>query len=376
MRKFLSLLAAGFMGACLALGLGWYMIKSSQMLDQPYNASLVKNLNVAPHTSNVPFDFKKAAAEATPSVVHIRAKGNNKRGSGNDRSNRFRYFPDDPFWNPLREGSGSGVIYSSDGYIITNNHVIEFADEIEVTLSDNRIYQATLIGHDATTDLAVLKIEADNLPQMQIANSDQLEVGEWVLAVGNPFDLTSTVTAGIVSAKGRNIELIEGKYAIESFIQTDASVNPGNSGGALVDVNGHLLGINTAIATRNGSFQGYAFAIPINLVTRIVDDIIKFGNYQRAYLGVSVVEMDSELAKEMSVDITQGVLIEEIVDGGSAQYAGLLPQDIIIEVDQRPILAATELQEIIGRARVGDTLNIKVNRKGQIKNIPVRLKSK
>lgn len=376
MRKFLSLIVAGLIGGGLALGLGWYMIKSNQLLDQSSNASLVKNLNVAPHTSNVPFDFKKAAVEATPSVVHIRAKGNKRAGNGKGRSEGFRYFPDDLFWNPLREGSGSGVIYSSDGYIITNKHVVGFADEIEVTLSDNRIYQAELIGSDAATDLAVIKVQANDLPQMQVANSDQVAVGEWVLAVGNPFDLTSTVTAGIVSAKGRNIELIEGKYAIESFIQTDASVNPGNSGGALVDVNGHLLGINTAIATRNGAFQGYAFAIPINLVTRIADDIIEYGNYQRAYLGVSVVEMDSELAEEMNVRITQGVLIEEVTDGGSAQYAGLLPKDIIVQVDDRKITSASELQEIIGRARAGDVLNITVNRKGQRKSIPVQLKSK
>ena len=376
MRKFLSLIFAGFLGACMAFGLGLYLIKSTHLLDHPSNVSLVKNLNVAPHNTNVPFDFKKAASEATPSVVHIRAKGNKRPAPENGRSKRFRYFPDDLFYNPLREGTGSGVIYSSEGFIITNKHVVEFADEIEVTLSDNRIYEAKLMGSDPTTDLAVIKIDAEGLPRMQIANSDEVAVGEWVLAVGNPFDLTSTVTAGIISAKGRNIELIEGKYAIESFIQTDASVNPGNSGGALVDVNGHLLGINTAIATRNGAFQGYAFAIPINLVTRIVDDIIKFGNYQRAYLGVSVVDMDSELATEMEVNITQGVLIEEIVDGGSAQYGGLLPKDIITKVDGRTIISASELQEIIGRARTGDTLNITILRKGQIKNIPIQLKSK
>jgi serine protease Do len=376
MRKFLSFIAAGFFGACIALGLGWYMIQSDAALAPGPNTSLVKNLNVAPHTANVPFDFKKAAAEATPSVVHIHAKGKKRREADSRRPDRFRYLPDDFLWNPQREGTGSGVIYSADGYIITNNHVVEFADKIEVTLSDNRIYQADLVGNDATTDLAVLKIEGENLPYLQIANSDEIAVGEWVLAVGNPFDLNSTVTAGIVSAKGRNIELIEGKYAIESFIQTDASVNPGNSGGALVDINGHLLGINTAIATRNGAFQGYAFAIPINLVTRIADDIIKFGNYQRAYLGISVVEMDSELAKEMNVNVTQGVLIEEVADGGSAQYAGLLPKDIITKVDDRPILAATGLQEIIGRARLGDTLNITIIRKGQIKKVSVRLKSK
>ncbi len=376
MKKYLSLLAAGFVGGCLALGAGWFLLKSTITMPSENDAQFAKQLNVAPHISNVPFDFKKAAVVATPAVVHIKAKGNKKPSRDDNPSNRFRYLPDDLFWNPLREGSGSGVIYSQDGYIITNNHVIEFAEEIEVTLSDNRIFQAELVGNDPATDLAVLQIDANSLPFMQIANSDDVEVGEWVLAVGNPFDLTSTVTAGIVSAKGRNIELIEGKYAIESFIQTDASVNPGNSGGALVDVNGHLLGINTAIATRSGSFQGYAFAIPINLATRIADDIIKFGNYQRAYLGVSVMDMDSELAKEMGVNITQGVVIEELSEGGSAQYSGLLAKDIIIKVDDRKIESATELQEIIGRARLGDTLDVTINRKGQIKTIPVKLKSK
>jgi len=375
MRKFLSLLAAGFVGACLALGMGWYLLKSNIDIEKTSPARLVNNINVAPHAANVPFDFKKAAAEATPSVVHIRSAGTSRRSQ--DRpSERYRFFPDNFFWNPQREGSGSGVIYSPDGYIITNNHVIEFADEIEVRLSDNRIFEAEVVGKDPTTDLAVIKIEATDLPALQIANSDAVQVGEWVLAVGNPFELNSTVTAGIVSAKGRNIELIEGKYAIESFIQTDAVVNPGNSGGALVDVNGHLLGINTAIATRTGAFQGYAFAIPINLATRIVDDIIKFGQYQRAYLGVSVMDLDSELAEEVGVDISQGVYIDEVADGGSAQYAGLLPKDIIIEVDGRKVTNGAELQEIIGRARAGDTLNIKINRQGKIKNVSVRLKSK
>ncbi len=376
MRKFLLMMASGFVGGCLALGLGWYLYQVAESGTHSSDVQLVKNVNVAPHAANVPFDFKEAAAAATPSVVHIRAASKGRSASGNRSPRGFRFFPDDFSFDPFREGTGSGVLYSTDGYIITNNHVVEFADEIEVTLSDNRIFEGKVIGADPTSDLAVIKIEADNLPRMQVANSDEVEVGEWVLAVGNPFDLTSTVTAGIVSAKGRNIELIEGKYAIESFIQTDASVNPGNSGGALVDVNGHLVGINTAIATRSGSFQGYAFAIPINLVTRIADDIIKYGSYKRAYLGISVVDMDSDLAREMGVKVTQGVLIDEIVDGGSAQYAGLLPKDIILKVDNRKINNGSELQEIIGRARVGDVINITINRKGQIKSVKVQLKSK
>ncbi len=376
MRKFLLQMASGFMGGCLAMGLGWYVYQPAAMKIGPSDVRLVKNINVAPHAVSVPFDFREAAAAATPSVVHIRAVSKSRSDAGNRSSRGFRFFPDDFMWEPQREGSGSGVIYSGDGYIITNNHVVEFADEIEVTLFDNQIFKGKIIGTDPTSDLAVIKIEANGLPYMQVANSDEVEVGEWVLAVGNPFDLTSTVTAGIVSAKGRNIELIEGKYAIESFIQTDASVNPGNSGGALVDVKGHLLGINTAIATRNGAFQGYAFAIPINLVTRIADDIIRYGSYQRAYLGVSVVDMDSELARDMGVDVTQGVLVDEIADGGSAQYAGLLPKDIILQVDDRKITSGSELQEIIGRARVGDVINITINRKGQIKNVKVQLKSK
>ena len=234
---------------------------------------------------------------------------------------------------------------------------------------------AKVVGTNKKSDVAVLKIEASDLPTLEIADSDASQIGEWVLAVGNPFDLNSTVTAGIISAKGRSIQLLGGGDAIESFIQTDAAVNPGNSGGALVDAEGRLLGINTAIATRTGVFSGYSFAIPINLVTRIANDIIEFGSFQRAFLGVNIYELDSDEAEELGVQITQGVVIEKLVDGGSAQYAGLQPKDIIVSVDGKEVKTVPELQEIIGQAKVGDQINVSVMRQGEMKEIPVVLKA-
>jgi S1-C subfamily serine protease len=246
---------------------------------------------------------------------------------------------------------------------------------VEVTLTDNRSYPAKVIGTDPKSDLAVIKIEGKGFPTVELANSDNVRIGEWVLAVGNPFELNSTVTAGIVSAKGRNISLLGGGEAIESFIQTDAAVNPGNSGGALVDQEGRLVGINTAIATRTGVFQGYSFAIPINLVKRIADDIIKYGSYQRAYLGVSISELDGEYADQLGVRINQGVVIERIFNGGSAEYAGLAEKDIITAVDGVNVKSVPELQEYIGRSRVGDTVNLTINREGAVREVPVKLKA-
>ncbi|HMR43658.1 MAG TPA: trypsin-like peptidase domain-containing protein, partial [Saprospiraceae bacterium] len=260
-------------------------------------------------------------------------------------------------------------------YIITNNHVVDFADEVEVNLNDNRKFKAKVIGTYPKADLAVIKIDAKNLPTIPMADSDRAKVGQWVLAVGNPFELTSTVTAGIISATGRDINIIQGRDAIEAFIQTDAAVNPGNSGGALVDAQGHLLGINTAISTRTGVFEGYSFAIPINIVTRIADDIIKTGSYERPYLGVNISELDNDYADELGIKETQGVVIEELVDGGSAQFAGILPKDVVVAVNGKSIKNVPELQEVIGRSSVGDTLNLTVIRKGKRQEIPVKLKA-
>ncbi|MEN0005134.1 MAG: trypsin-like peptidase domain-containing protein [Bacteroidota bacterium] len=380
MKKFFSYMIAGMAGGlCMLAGIYFISPSPAPFTQQAGQAVPIRNLNVSATTNAVPFDFKEAAATSTPAVVHISAsaKGSERQ---QESDNPFNFFFGDDFFfgNPFdgpKKGTGSGVIYATDGYIITNNHVVEFADQVEVTLFDNRTLEATIVGRYPKGDLAVLKIEANNLSTLQLADSDKASIGEWVLAVGNPFDLTSTVTAGIISAKGRSLQMLGGEDAIEAFIQTDAAVNPGNSGGALVDAEGRLLGINTAIATKTGSFQGYSFAIPINLVKRIVDDIIEYGSFQRAFLGIKIYELDSEAATELGVSISQGVVIDNLQDGGSAQYAGLLPKDIIVQVDGKEIKTVPDLQEIVGRAKVGDVLQVIVNRRGENMSIPVTLKA-
>ena len=385
MKKLLALVTAGIVGGLMALGGAYFFsaqfspaIAPTSTYVQPVN----QRLNVSTKTNAVPFDFTTAAEKAMPVVVHIASfqGGRTAQGQQRNRNNPFgEFFGDDFFGNPndpsLRQGSGSGVIISPDGYIVTNNHVVESAGQVEVTLFDNRKFQAEVIGTDPQTDMAVLKIDADRLPTLEYSDSDHARVGEWVMAVGNPFDLTSTVTAGIISAKGRNINVISGNRSIEAFIQTDAAVNPGNSGGALVDAKGRLLGINTAIATRTGSFSGYSFAIPINMVRKITEDIIEYGSFQRAFLGINITELDSDRAEEFGLDFTQGVVIEELIDGGAAQYAGLLPRDVITAVGGKAVKSVPELQEIIGRAKVGETITVSVMRKGKRKVIPIELKA-
>jgi S1-C subfamily serine protease len=241
------------------------------------------------------------------------------------------------------QGSGSGVIISPDGYIVTNNHVIDRAKEVKVVLNSNKEYIAKVVGVDPTTDLAILKIEGENLPTLAFANSDEVRLGEWVLAVGNPFNLNSTVTAGIISAKGRSINIIDNQSAIEAFIQTDAVVNPGNSGGALINTRGDLIGINTAISTRTGSYEGYSFAVPANIVRKVVDDLTKYGVVQRAYLGVNIADISPELAKEMSISETQGVYISDVTEGGAAADAGSMVLDTarhLNEQDYSTLVAA------------------------------------
>jgi len=377
MKKLFSTVLAGIFGGLITLG-GIYLLKddSATVTYSPTSTPAVQQVkfNTSPAASNTataPFDFKAAAALATPAVVHISSRTEEDPNASN---NPFRFFFEEGSGAP-RGGTGSGVIYSKDGYIITNNHVVDGADKVSVTLHDNRTFEAEVIGTDKKTDLAVIKIEANDLRTLKPGNSDQSQVGEWVLAVGNPFDLTSTVTAGIISAKGRSIRILGGGDAIEAFIQTDAAVNPGNSGGALVDTQGRLLGINTAIATRSGSYQGYSFAIPVDLVTRIVDDIIEFGSYKRAYLGVHIYELDDDAAQDLNINISQGVVVSELIDGGSAQYSGMLEQDVIVAIEERRINSVPDLQEMIGRAKVGDVLNVTVHRRGQEIDIPIRLKA-
>ncbi len=376
MKKLLPYMFAGMVGGLVCLGGNQLMQPSAEQAATTPQTENVAPQNVDFRVANVPFDFKSAAKRAMPSVVHITAKESEETASRNKRNNPFGgLFGDEWFYGGPQQGSGSGVIYSKDGYIITNNHVVDFADEVEVTTYDNRTFRAKVVGTDKTTDLAVLKIEADNLPVLQLADSDKAEVGEWVLAVGNPFDLTSTVTAGIISAKARDINILRGSKSIESFIQTDAAVNPGNSGGALVDAQGRLLGINTAIATNTGSFQGYSFAIPISIATKVVDDLIQYGETQRGLIGIDIQDLDSESAEELGLNINQGVIIVGVIDGMAGQYAGLLPDDVITEVDGKKVKSAPELQELVGRKRPGDVVNLTINRNGSLKKIPVKLKA-
>lgn len=385
MKHFLSLAVAGLLGAVLALAgsrLLFPVNDSLANLEQPA-ARQAKWINTAPGAAtSAPFDFTAASERAMPAVVHISAAASAKtasRNRGAEPYNPFREFFGEDFFlfgNPFggpKKGTGSGVIYTSDGYIITNNHVVDFADTIEVTLYDNRKFSATLVGTDPKTDLAVLKIEAGGLPILQLADSDQAKVGQWVLAVGNPFDLTSTVTAGIISAKGRNIKILRDNDAIEAFIQTDAAVNPGNSGGALVDDQGRLLGINTAIATQTGSFAGYSFAIPSNLMRRIVEDLMEHGSFKRVYLGVNIYDLDSDRAKELRLNISQGVVVESTVPGSSADKAGLRAKDVITRIDGRQVKNMPDLQEIVSRSRAGDVLRMSVMRNGEELTIPVAM---
>jgi Do/DeqQ family serine protease len=279
--------------------------------------------------------------------------------------------------------SGSGVILSEDGYIVTNNHVVENADKIEVVLNDKRSFLAKVIGRDANTDLALLKVSAKGLPVVKMGNSDDVRVGEWVLAVGNPFNLTSTVTAGIVSAKARAIGIlgdgqdpaISKSRPIESFIQTDAAINRGNSGGALVNTNGELIGINAAIASQTGNYEGYGFAIPVNLAKKILDDFQKFGSVQRGFLGIQIGEVDAELAEKKGLKSTQGVYVDKVVAGGGADAAGIKEGDVILKIENVPVNASSELQEQIGRHRPGDKIAITLVRNGVEKNVTAVLKA-
>lgn len=371
MNKFMPMILAGTIGGLVVFG-------GQKLTEKPQINAIAEN--VAPQAKQVnygggpaPFDFTKAAERSMNSVVHIKASESKQSAIQRQRQNPFlQFFGGADFGQ--RSGTGSGVIYTSDGYIITNNHVVDFADEFEVTLHDNREFKARLVGKDESTDMAVIKIDAKDLQAIDLGNSDEVKVGEWVLAVGNPFDLTSTVTAGIISAKGRDINIIKGYSPIESFIQTDAAVNPGNSGGALVDVNGRLIGINSAIATPTGSFAGYSFAIPVNLAKRIADDLVKYGEYRRAYLGVDIAAMDGNLAERLDIDFVPGVYIENVVEGGSAAAAGLIGGDIITKINGKNVTSVPELRELVGRSKPGETLAVIIKRKSRELEVPVKLR--
>ncbi|MEO0471174.1 MAG: Do family serine endopeptidase [Bacteroidota bacterium] len=341
-------------------------------------ATFTKSVDQPSSTATLP-DFVGASDQARPAVVHIRSRFEARRGKKNSDffSNPFRdFFEDDMFEMPEGMASGSGVLISPDGYIATNNHVIEDAKSVEVTLFDNRTFPATVVGTDITTDLALLKIEEDDLPHLTFGNSDDVKVGQWVLAVGNPMDLNSTVTAGIVSAKGRNINLLRGdsEFAIESFIQTDAAVNKGNSGGALVDTQGRLIGINTAIASRTGYYAGYSFAIPASIARKVMEDLLSFGEVRRGFLGVTIQPVNAELAKREQLSVTKGAYISGVNPGLGAAEAGMQKGDVIISVNDVEVNSSSELQEQVSRYRPGEKVTVSAWRGDEERTFIVTLK--
>jgi Do/DeqQ family serine protease len=367
----LKLFGMGILGGTLPLAT--YVIiqhNSSQLSDQVIDGNRGNPIQQVDF-NGVPqgLDFTSAAENTVHSVVHITTKVVQTTFQ-RDPFQEFFYGPGagGREFKQYGAGAGSGVIVSSQGYIVTNNHVIENASEIQVILNDNSKYDAKVIGADPATDIAVLKIEGENFPAIPIGNSDDLKIGEWVLAVGNPFNLTSTVTAGIVSAKARNINLLSERNTqeivpIESFIQTDAAVNPGNSGGALVNTRGELIGINTAIASQTGSYAGYSFAVPVNLVDKVMRDLIDFGIVQRGYLGVQISDISQDIKEKNKLKDLKGVFVAKVIEGGSADKAGLKDGDVILKIGSKEVNSVASLQEEIGKRRPGDKVFLTIRQK-------------
>jgi len=368
MKRFWSTLLIAVAGGGVSLLLYTAFVKESAQ----ENPAMVRYVDVPQFTkvsnASVPvgtMDFTYAAEKSIDAVVHVKTEYV-PQTYYNPWSEFFggkRYYQAEPV-----KSAGSGVIISPDGYIVTNNHVISEARKIEVTLNNLNTYEATLVGSDPSTDLALLKINDKDLPHLAFGSSDDIRVGEWVLAVGNPFNLTSTVTAGIVSAKARNINLLQydpnsDQFPIESFIQTDAAVNPGNSGGALVTANGDLIGINTAIASRTGSYSGYAFAIPASIVQKVTNDLFEYGVVQRAFIGVSIADISEELARSEKLNNRAGAFVRGLTEGGAASDAGIKSGDVITKINDTQIRNVTQLQEQIGRFRPGDNIVVGVLRK-------------
>lgn len=400
MKRFGVLVLAAILGSALTMGSYKLFVTGNGKSFKIEHISGTPIVGAAYTVNNqgeiVPLDFTDVAKKVMPAVVHIvstQVQGVNPFQYKENHDPFRDYFEDDifkHFFGPnfrydtprpqqrgpqARVGSGSGVIINEDGYIVTNNHVIDRADDIEVTLEDNRVFKAKVIGTDPSTDLALIQIKEKNLPCIKLSNSDEVEVGEWVLAVGNPFNLNSTVTAGIVSAKGRNINILQDRSAIESFIQTDAAINPGNSGGALVNLQGGLIGINTAIASPTGSYAGYGFAVPANIVSKVVTDLQKYGTVQRGYLGLMIRDVNGNLAKEKDLDVTEGVYVDSIVVNSAAGEAGIKIGDVIMEVDKIPVKTSAKLLEIIGGHYPGDNVSLKVDRNGKKSDYQVTLRN-
>ena len=375
MKSFVKLLIIAVLGGSISLGayLMFFDNREEKGVVQSHDMPVFTTAAYSgPGVSAEGVDFTEIAEKSIHAVVHV--KNVSVTSSSGNPLLEFFYGPSARQEQQVI-GSGSGVIISPDGYIITNNHVIKGARELQITLNNKESYNAEVVGVDESTDIALLKIDKEDLAYLAFADSDNLRVGEWVLAVGNPFNLTSTVTAGIVSAKARDINIMNNNKRIESFIQTDAAVNPGNSGGALVDARGNLVGINTAISSQTGSYIGYSFAVPSNIARKVIEDILEYGNVQRAYLGINYEELDASKANEFGVSSTEGVLITRVLEQGAAQEAGLLQNDVIIRLDEIKISNFSDLQGFLGSKRPGDVVRVTVLRNESEKVIPVKLRN-
>jgi len=367
------MMAVTVLGAVIAVFIYARLTDNAPQVVEVPVENQVQYVNLPSASALESLDFTQAVAQSIHAVVHVKTK-------------EFRQYAVNPLYEfffgeqPETEprpilGFGSGVIISTKGYIITNNHVIAGSDEIVVVLNDKREFTAELIGTDPTTDIALLKIEADDLSTLGFGDSDALQLGEWVLAIGNPYNLTSTVTAGIVSAKARNVGILRNEFSIESFIQTDAAVNPGNSGGALINTRGELVGINTAIATQTGAFAGYSFAVPVSIVEKVVNDLIEYGAVQRAILGVMIADVTAELAKEKGIDQIEGVYINSVRPDGAAREAGLREGDVIISINKVRVNSSSQLQEQVSRYRPGEKVEVVIRRDGDLKQFDVILRN-
>jgi Do/DeqQ family serine protease len=372
MKSFIKTLGIAILGGVIVLGsYQFFFEKDSQQFKyletiQTEETTPVSSVNYVASSSIAGIDFTEAAEKTVHAVVHVKNKtiARVRQSWADVRSSRV----------PYREaiGTGSGVIITEDGYIVTNNHVIENARELEVTLNNNKTYKATLIGTEPNSDIALLKIETDEiLPYIIFGDSDQTKIGEWVLAVGNPFNLTSTVTAGIISAKGRDLDATDSN--VQSFIQTDAAVNPGNSGGALVNINGELIGINTAIASKTGSYVGYSFAVPSNNARKIINDIMEYGFVQKGMLGIRGGDLNGNIANELGINETEGILISDVVKDSGADTAGLLKGDVITRIDQIKVTKFADLTGYVTSKNPGDILIARVLRDGVLKDVNIEL---
>jgi serine protease Do len=364
---FLVTFIGGILGSIFTVKYLSDSIPTYQSIEERQNAVLANYTRDS--TYDVPKDvnFLLASQKVVPAVVHIQAS----YGSGS-----FSLNPLEMYYQPQERSSGSGVIISDDGYIVTNHHVIEEATNVEVIMNNNQRFYAKIIGTDPSTDLALLKIKAKNLPFVPYGNSDAVKIGEWVLAVGNPFNLNSTVTAGIVSARARNIRILREKnnLQVESFIQTDAAVNPGNSGGALVNLKGELVGVNSAIATATGTYSGYSFAIPVSLVKKVMDDLLEYGQIQRGLLGVQITDVNASIAEQLSLNMNDGVLVTRVNLGSAAEEASIQPGDVITAIDNHFVKSVSELQEWVARNRPGKEINVTYVRENKTNVVKARLK--